>query len=83
MLFNLYAELLFKKGVDQINEGVGVNEVQISTIRYADDTVLITDTDAGFQGMLKQVNETCEEFGMRINEKETNKMVIPETQNDL
>lgn len=54
MLCNLYSKPLFNNALDQINDGVKVNGVQISS-----DTILIADTDADSQCMFNQVYENC------------------------
>ena len=69
MLFNLYSELIFKKVFEKVTSGVTVNGVQIPSVRYADDTVLIANSDIELQSVLDQLSKTCEEFGMKINEK--------------
>jgi len=57
-----------------VTSGVTVNGVQIPSVRYADDTVLIANSDIELQSVLDQLSKTCEEFGMKINEKKRLKL---------
>lgn len=58
------------------NRGVRVGGRRIESIRFADDMVLLAETERTMIEMLKDFNKTCEEFGMRINKKKTKCMVI-------
>lgn len=44
MLFNLYVEIAFREALAASNLGIKVNSNRIINIRYADDTVTLTDT---------------------------------------
>jgi len=45
-------------------------------LRYADDTVLIADSEEKLQNLVNIVNENSNKFGMALNEKKTEAMVI-------
>ncbi|KAL3278231.1 hypothetical protein HHI36_013569 [Cryptolaemus montrouzieri] len=81
LLFNLYSELIFDRSLADISEGVKINGVNVNSIRYADDTVLIADSDEGLQRLLNSVSNTCNEFGMKINVKKTKVMIIKKSKN--
>lgn len=81
LLFNLYSEFLFKEALEDSKDGVKVNGVNINSIRYADDTVLIADCDLGLQRLIDRTNSVCERFGMKINIKKTKVMSIRKNQN--
>ena len=52
-LFNLYTEMIFRHIAD--TEGVIVGGVNINNLRYADDTVLLADSEESLQSILDQV----------------------------
>lgn len=81
MLFNLYSEHIFGMALADTSDGVKVNGVNINSIRYADDTVVIADSDLGLQRLLNNVHRACEDFGMKINIKKTKVMVIKKSKN--
>jgi len=51
----------------------------VNELRYADDTVLITNSDLELTELLKRVGETSEKFGLNLNIKKTNVMAISRT----
>lgn len=75
ILFNIYLEHIMQKCMKQ-NRGVRVGGRRIECIRFADDMVLLAENERTMINMLKDLNKTCEEFGMRINKKKTKCMVI-------
>ena len=56
--------------------GVKINGVNINNIRYADDTVLIADSEENLQRLLDITIEKSEEMGLTLNVKKTECMVI-------
>lgn len=80
-MFNIYSECLFNEALNNCTDGIKVNGVNISTIRYADDTVLLADSDVGLQRLMDNINAACEEYGMSINIKKTKVMIISRNQN--
>ena len=57
-------------------EGIRLNGYNINNIRFADDTVLVTDSEQKLQGLLKVLNEVSERKGLKINKSKTEVMVI-------
>ena len=64
-LFNLYSQKMIEE-LDDL-EGVRVGGVNVTNIRYADDTVLIADTQEKLQELVNALKGACEERGMEIN----------------
>jgi len=57
LLFNRYSDSFFKEALKNTNRGIRVNgEIIINNIRYADDTVLLSDSIEGLQELLDRVN---------------------------
>ena len=57
-------------------EGIRIGGVNINNIRYADDTVLIADTKEKLQKLLDEVNRESERYGLKINIKKTETLVV-------
>ena len=64
-LFSLYSQ----KAMDELEEldGVRVGGVNVNNIRYADDTVLIADSEEKLQQLVETLNEACTVRGLHIN----------------
>ena len=73
-LFNIYSETILRN----IEEcpGLKVNGENINNIRYADDTVLIADSEKNLQLLLDTVVTESERKGLLLNVKKTECMVI-------
>ena len=56
-------------------EGVIVGGVNINNLRYADDTVLLADSEGCLQTILNEVNEAGKAFNMKMNAKKTKTMI--------
>ena len=73
-LFNIYSEMILRNLENY--PGVKINGVNINNIRYADDTVLIADSEENLQRLLDITIEKSEEMGLTLNVKKTECMVI-------
>ena len=73
-LFNLYSEMILRN----LNEhqGVKVGGNNINNLRYADDTVLIADSEQKLQTLLTTTTVKSIEKGLELNVKKTECMVI-------
>lgn len=76
LLFNIYAEAMVKEGLQSVADGVCVGGESVKAVRFADDQAMVADTADGLQRMMDSLNNTVEEFGMRINIRKTKVMVI-------
>ena len=61
-------------------EGISIGGVNINNIRYADDTVIITDSAEKLQLLVETVNRESELMGLRINVKKTEVIVASKNQ---
>ncbi|KAJ4446534.1 hypothetical protein ANN_13230 [Periplaneta americana] len=75
ILFNIYLEDLVKKGFQNMG-GVKVGGRRIKSIRFADDMVLLTEEEMILNDMRLELNDSCEQYGMKINANKTKSMVI-------
>ena len=53
-LFNLYTENIF--GAINTNKGIKIGGTTLNNLRYADDTVLLAETEEDLQEILNEVN---------------------------
>ena len=74
-LFNLYSECIFRE-LEESEEGIQINGQRINNIRYVDDTVLIASTKAGLQLLLNKVLTPSEKFGLILNAKKTEVLMV-------
>ena len=73
-LFNIYSEMILRNLENY--PGVKINGENINNIRYADDTVLIADSEENLQRLLDITIEKSEEMALTLNGKKTDCMVI-------
>ena len=77
-LFNLYTEKIFRE-VEDI-KGINIRGVNINNLRYADDTVLLSEGPMFLQVLLTVVNEKGKPYGMEMNIIKTKSMMISRNQ---
>ena len=73
-LFNICSEIILRNL--KHHEGVRVGGNNINNLRYADDTVLIADSEEKLQNILTTVAVESENKGLQLNAKKTECMVI-------
>ena len=57
-LFNFYAEYIMRNaGLDEAQAGIKTARRNINSLRYADDTTLIAESEEGLKRFLKKVKE--------------------------
>lgn len=74
-LFNIYTEQVMREA--EISElGVLTRGKRISNLRFADDTVLIDESEEGINELVNRVNTAGERRMLKINAKKTKGMTI-------
>ena len=73
-LFSLYGEIIMRNIEGQ--PGIRVGGHNINNLRYADDTVLISENEKDLQQLLNIVESKSKEKGLELNSKKTEVMVI-------
>lgn len=76
LLFNYYSEAIFKEALGNRKEGIIINGKIINNVRYADDTLIITDSTHDLQIILQEIDRVSREYGLKMNYKKTKYMVI-------
>ena len=74
LLFSIYGEIIMREIGEM--DGISVGGRNLNNIRYADDTVLIADSEEKLQRLVERVDAAGEEMGLRINKKKTECLVI-------
>ena len=64
-LFSLYSQVSMDGLVEL--EGLKVGGRNINIIRYADDTVLIADSEETLQRLVDGLGEECRRYGLSVN----------------
>src|SRR2546425_9815896 len=75
LLFSIYAEVMMIEASEDM-EGVPVGGQLVSDVRIADDQGMMAGTEMGLQRLMNKLNDTAENFGMKINIKKTKTMVV-------
>ena len=57
------------------NKGIHMGGTTITNLRYADDTVLLAETEEDLQEILNEVNRIGKMFDMKMDEKKTKTML--------
>jgi hypothetical protein len=76
-LFNIYTEVIFKhiKG----KPGVKINEKIINNLPYADDTILLAESEQELQELVDEVYYKSNQYGLDMNIQKTKTMIIGKT----
>ena len=67
-LFNLYAEYIMRKsGLEEAQAGIKIAGRNINNLRYADDTILVAESEEELKSLLMKVKEESEKVGLKLN----------------
>ena len=67
-LFNLYAEYIMQNaGLDEACAAMMIAGINISNLRYADDTTLMAESEEELKSLLMKVKEENEKAGLKHN----------------
>ena len=71
-LFNFYAEYIMRSaGLEETQAGIKIARRNISNLRYADDTTLMTESEEELKSLLMKVKEESEKFGLNLSIQKT------------
>ena len=71
-LFNLYAEYTVRNaGLEEPEAGIKITRRNISNLRYADDTILMAESEEELKSLLMKVKEKSEKVGLKLNIQKT------------
>ena len=67
-LFNLYADYIMKNGgLKETQAGIKIAGRNINNLRYADDTILMAESEEERKSLLMKVKEESEKVGLKFN----------------
>ena len=67
-LFNLYAEYIMRNaGLEEAQAGIKISGRNINNLRYADDTVLMAESEEEIKSFLMKVKQESEKAGLKLN----------------
>ena len=67
-LFNLYAEyIIWNAGLDEAQAGIKIPGRNINNLRYADDTMLMAESEEELNSLLMKVKNRNEKTGLELN----------------
>ena len=71
-LFNFYAEYIMRNaGLQEAQAGIKFARRNISSLRYADDTTLMAESEEELKSLLMKVKEESEKVGLKLNIQKT------------
>ena len=67
-LFNLYAEYIRRNaGLEETHAGIKTARKNIKNLRYADDTILMAESEEELKSLLVKVKVESEKVGLQLN----------------
>ena len=67
-LFNLYAEYIIgNAGLDEAQAGIKIAGRNTNSLRYADDTTLMTESEEELKSLMMKVKEKSEKAGLKLS----------------
>ena len=67
-LFNLNAEYIMRNaGLEETQAGIKIARRNINNLRYADDTILMAESEEELQSLLMKVKVESEKVGLKLN----------------
>ena len=71
-LFNFYAEYVIRNaGLEEAQAGIKIARRNIDSLRYADDTTLMAESEEELKSLLMKVKEDSEKVGLKLNIQKT------------
>ena len=67
---------MWSAGLDVAKTGIKIAERNISNLRYADDTMLMAESEEELKNLLMKMNEESEKAGLKLNIQKTKIMAF-------
>jgi hypothetical protein len=65
-----------------IPAGINIKEKRINVLAYADDIILIGESELEIRQLSTELEENAEKIGLKINKEKTKYMIIGKTKNN-
>ena len=62
---------MWNAGLDEIQAGIKIARRNINNLRYADDTILMAESEEERKSLLMKVKEESEKIGLKLNIQKT------------
>src|SRR6478609_9095321 len=59
LLFSIYAEMMMKDALENVEEGIRVDGELIKDVKHADDQGMVANTETGLQSLLDSLSKTA------------------------
>ena len=70
--FNFYAEYIIRNaGLEETQAGIKIARRNINNVRYADDTILMAESEEELKSLLMKVREESEKVVLKLNIQKT------------
>ena len=69
IVYNVYSQSMINEAMENNNDGVQINGERYPSIRFADDKGMVSNTNAGLQRIMDDLDEAGKRYGMKINVK--------------
>ena len=67
-LFSLHAEYIMRNtGLEEAQAGIKIAGRNVNNLRYADDTILMAESEEELKSLLMKVSEESEKVGLKLN----------------
>lgn len=76
LLFSIYAEMMMKEAMGDIEEGVKVGGEWLKDVRFADDQGMVASSEQGLQSLMDGLTTTAKKYDMKVNVKKTKTMLV-------
>ena len=71
-LFNFYAEYIMRNaGLEETQAGIKIARKKINNVRYADDTILVAESEEEIKCLLLKLKEESKKVGLKFNIQKT------------
>ena len=71
-LFNFFAEYIMRNAaLDEAQAGIKIDRINVSNLRYADDTTLMVESKKEVKSLLMKVKEESEKVDLNLNIQKT------------
>ena len=75
-LFNLHAEYIMQNArLEEAEDGIKTARRNINTLRYADDTTVVAESEEQLKSFLMRVKEESKKVGFKLNIQKANKIM--------
>ena len=75
-MFNILLELVISLAIQDLDIGIKLQGMTINNLRFADDIVLMTNSEEDLQSLVSKVHTVSKRFGLKINIGKTEVQMI-------